>query len=213
MSENTTTEVAGNTTEGSAGSMTATTATATAADTSGQTQQATEGQTTEGKTEAGKTEGEVKGAPEAYEFKAAEGAEFDPAVIAQFSEVAKELNLPQDAAQKVLDKMAPALAARQQNAIIAARADWVAQTKADSEIGGADLVQKIALANSAFERFGTPELRALLDESGLGDHPEMIRWAHRVGKAMSEDGFVAGRSNADDARTPQKLYSASNMNP
>lgn len=207
MTEETTLGAAANTTEAAA-TTTTTEAPATAAPAPGQA--ATEGQdTTEAKTEGDKPQG----APEAYEFTAAEGREFDPAVIAEFSAVAKELNLPQESAQKVLDKMGPALAARQENAIATARADWVAQTKSDAEIGGPELAQKIALANTAFEKFGTPELRALLDESGLGDHPEMLRWAHRVGKAMSEDGFVAGRSNATDPATPQKLYSASNMNP
>lgn len=160
-----------------------------------------------------KTEDKPQGAPETYEFSAAEGQEFDPAVIAQFSEVAKELNLPQESAQKVLDKMAPALAAQQENAIAAARADWVAQTKADTEIGGPELAQKIALANTTFEKFGTPELRALLDKSGLGDHPEMLRWAHRVGKAISEDGFVSGRSGKESAITAKSIYSNTEMNP
>lgn len=209
MEPETTTTEATTTPEGAATSTTADT-TATAAATEGQT--ATGGQTTE--VTDGKTDGDKpQGAPETYEFTAAEGQEFDPAVIAQFSEVAKELNLPQEAAQKVLDKMAPALAARQQDAIAAARADWVAQTKADTEIGGPELAQKIALANTTFEKFGTPELRALLDQSGLGDHPEMLRWAHRVGKAISEDGFVAGRSGKESSITAKSIYSNTEMNP
>ncbi len=210
MTDAVTTEAAAaTTTEGAATSTTADT-TATAAATEGQQQQGTEGQAATEKPAETKPEG----APEAYEFKAPEGREFDPEVIGQFSEVAKELNLTQDAAQKVLDKMGPAMLARQENAIASARAEWVATTKADSEIGGTELAQNIALANSTFEKFGTPELRTLLETSGLGDHPEIIRWAHRVGKAMSEDGFVAGRGgNEAGKRTPQSLYSASNMNP
>jgi hypothetical protein len=211
MTEETTLEAAANTTEGAATSTTADT-TATAADTQGQA--ATEGQTTEATAAEGvKTEGD-KGAPETYEFTAAEGREFDPAVIAEFSAVAKELNLPQEAAQKVLDKMGPAIAARQEAAIADARAKWVATTKADAEIGGPELAQNVALANTTFEKFGTPELKTLLETTGLGDHPELIRWAHRVGKAMSEDGIAPGRAGGQSANhTPQKLYPASNMNP
>ncbi len=47
------------------------------------------------------------GAPEKYEFKAPDGREYDAEVLNNFSEVAKDLNLSQDAAQKLLDKMAP----------------------------------------------------------------------------------------------------------
>ena len=38
--------------------------------------------------------------------------ELDPEVLTAFGEVAKELDLPQDAAQKVLDKVAPVLQAK-----------------------------------------------------------------------------------------------------
>lgn len=203
MTEETTTQTtAENTSDAIATSNPAAEA-ATAAAASGEQQQGTEGQASS--TEQS-TETKTEGAPEAYEFKAPEGREFDPEVVSQFTEVAKELNLTQDAAQKMLDKMAPALAARQENAIAAARAQWVADTKADSEIGGAELAQKVALANTAFEKFGTPELRTLLDETGLGDHPEMLRWAHRVGKAMSEDGFVAGRGNNVSADPAKRMF-------
>lgn len=198
MTDQATTEAAAETQNDAAATSNPADTTATAAAPEGQQQTEGQASTTE------QSETKPEGAPEAYEFKAPEGREFDPEVLTQFSEVAKELNLPQDAAQKMLDKMAPALAARQENAIAAARAEWVAATKADSEIGGAELAQKIALANGTFEKFGTPELRKLLDESGLGDHPEMIRWAHRVGKAMSEDGFVPGRGSNSAPTDPAK---------
>ena len=57
-----------------------------------------------------------KGAPETYEFNTKitdESAELDPEVVTAFGEVAKELDLPQDAAQKVLDKVAPVIQAKQ----------------------------------------------------------------------------------------------------
>jgi len=196
---------AANTSEGAATSNTAAEA-ATAAATGGEQAAQSTQEETKGEQE------KPQGAPEAYEFKAPEGKEFDPKVIEEFSAVAKELDLSQDKAQSMLDRLSPVLAARQEQALADARAKWTADTKADTEIGGTALAEKLAVANKAFTDHGTPELRKLLDESGLGEHPEMIRWAYRVGKAMSEDGFVAGRSNtaAADARN---LYSKSNMNP
>ncbi len=50
------------------------------------------------------TKAETPKAPEKYEFKAPEGREFDSEVVKNFSEVARELNLTQDAAQKILAK-------------------------------------------------------------------------------------------------------------
>lgn len=177
-----------------------------------QSQQANEGQTaTEGQKadESGKAAddqgkpAEKAGAPEKYEFTQAEA--FDAKVIGEFSEVARELNLPQDAAQKILDKVAPVIQARQAEAMEAARAEWVNNAKADKEFGGDKLAENLAVAKKALDQFGTPELRTLLNESGLGNHPEVIRMMFRAGKAISEDRFVAGGvgvlpANRDAAR-------------
>lgn len=175
------------------------------------TQQATEGQNTEGQAaEGAKTEGEQgkpQGAPEKYEFKAPEGKEFDPAVIGQFSDLAKELNLSQDAAQKILDKMGPTLASRQTEAIEAARTEWANASTTDKEFGGDKLTENLAVAKKALDSFGTAELRTLLNQSGLGNHPEVIRFMYRAGKAISEDGFVPGsRSSAAEADPAKRLF-------
>lgn len=146
-----------------------------------------------------------EGAPEKYEdFKAPEGLTFDSNVIGQFSEVAKELNLPQDKAQLLLDKMGPVLASRQIEQLQTARTEWVGQVKADKEYGGDALPENLAVAKKALDTFGTPELRTLLNESGLGDHPEVIRLFYRAGKAISEDGFVAGKPNGGTNPDPAK---------
>lgn len=215
--EATTTTQAATTTEGAATSTTAESATTqtTATETQSAQQQATTTQTTEAKPADGaESAGEAKpqGAPEKYEFKAAEGQQFDSKVIDQFSDVARELNLPQDAAQKVLDKMAPALAARQAEAVEAIRTQWADDAKADKEIGGDKLDENLATAKKAIDQFGTPELRTLLDQSGLGNHPEVIRAFYRAGKAISEDRFVSGQgSQTGQQSMAQRMYP--NMNP
>ena len=45
--------------------------------------------------------------PEAYSFRAPEGTEYDPTILDSFSGAAKEAGLTQDAAQKLIEKMAP----------------------------------------------------------------------------------------------------------
>lgn len=209
---------AATTTEGTTASEQATQQSATGADGGGQQQQATEGQGAQGQQAEGtKTEGvqekKPEGAPESYEFKAPEGVSFDEGVIGAFSEVAKELNLPQDAAQKVLDKMAPVIQARQMEQFEAARNQWAEATKADKEFGGEKLEENLATAKKALDTFGTPEFRALLNESGFGNHPEVIRVFYRAGKAISEDRFVAGQGGKTNQGDARRLYAASNMNP
>lgn len=212
---------AATTTEGTTASEQATQQPATGAGEGGQQQQATEGQGTQGqqaegtKTEGGQQEQEKKpeGAPESYEFKAPEGVTIDNTVIGAFSEVAKELNLPQDQAQKVLDKMAPVIAARQAEQFQAARTEWAEAAKTDKEFGGDKLAENLGTAKKALDALATPELRTLLEESGLGNHPEVIRVFYRAGKAISEDRFVAGQAGKTNQGDARRLYAASNMNP
>lgn len=166
----------------------------------------------EAKTEEAKPE---RVAPESYEFKAPEGVELNPALLGEFEGLARELNMPQNEAQAIVERMTPKIQARmqaQQIEIMAqARADWLQQIEADAEIGGAAKQASQASAAKALHQFGTPELRALLKDSGLEAHPEVVRFFSRAGKAISEDSFVSGRPPTKS--TAQALYGASNMNP
>ena len=67
------------------------------------------------------------------------------------------------------------------------------------------------VAKKALETFGTPELRTLLNESGMGNNPEVIRAFYRVGKAISEDKFVSGKATPADANDARSLYPNSNL--
>jgi len=149
-----------------------------------------------------------KGAPEKYEFKAPEGRDLDPELATTFSEVARELNLTQDAAQKLLDTMSPKMVERQLAQIEAVRAEWTQQSKADKEFGGDKIAENLSVAKKALDSFGTPELRSLLNESGLGNHPEIIRFMFRAGKAISEDRYVGSSAGTTQGRPAPKDFNA-----
>lgn len=155
---------------------------------------------------AGNSEGEGKeapqGAPEKYEFKAPEGQEFDAGTIEAFSEIAKELNLTQEAAQKLLDRMGPTIETQQKGQLQAIHNEWKQASQTDKEFGGEKLAENLSVAKKALDAFGSPELRALLEQSGLGNNPEVIRFMFRAGKAISEDSFV-GRSTGAGKPMPK----------
>ena len=131
-------------------------------------------------------------APDRYEFKAPDGTEFAPEVLEAFSNAAKKADLSQDAAQKLIEEMAPALVARQVDQVQAIHKEWLEASTVDTEFGGEKLQENLGVARKALDNFGSPELRSLLDETGLGNHPEVIRFMYRAGKAISEDKFVSG---------------------
>jgi len=159
------------------------------------------------------------GTPETYEFKAPQGTEVGAPVLTAFSDVARELGLPQDGAQKVLDKVAPAIAAHQAAQLEAFYQDigglpttWEDAARKDAEYGGPAFEQNLAVTQKAIA-LGTPELKALLNKTGLGNHPEMVRWMYRVGKHFNEDAFVTGQNSSVPTApsAAQRMYP--NMNP
>jgi hypothetical protein len=155
--------------------------------------------------------------PEAYEYKLPEGVTLDADVTGELSGLARDFGLTQEQAQKVADlgaKMSQKWATGQTDALEAAATQWAAATTSDAEIGGAKLDASLAAGQKALKELGTPELSKLLNESRLGNHPEVIRFFARVGQKVSEDGFVAGTAGAPSRpNDPKRLYPRSNMNP
>lgn len=132
-------------------------------------------------------------APEKYEFKLPDGnAALSGETLAAFEGVARELDLPQDQAQKVIDKLAPAISAQNAAAFEQAKTDWSSASASDKEFGGDKLPENLAVAKKAVDQFASPELRKLLESFGFGNHPEMVRLFYRVGQQISEDKFVSG---------------------
>lgn len=175
-----------------------------------------DGQQQDGSGEGTKEDDAPTGAPEAYEdFTAPEGVELDADVTGEFKAIAKELNLPQAEAQKVADlgvKLAQKWGEQQAERVVEMQTAWRAEAEADKEIGGDALPANLAVAKQVTDKFGTPALTALLEETKLGDHPEFVRLMYRMGKTLTEDTAVTS-GNAEPPRTAAKtLYDNSDMN-
>lgn len=139
--------------------------------------------------------------PEKYEFDAPEGMELDGVAVGEFSELAKELKLPQAEAKRVVD-VAIKMAQRRAEDTAKTVKGWADQCKADKEFGGDNLDANVAVAQKAIDTFGTPELKAILSQSGWGNHPEFVRFAYKAGKAISDDTFVKGGNPASSNDKP-----------
>ena len=156
--------------------------------------------------------------PEAYELEAPGGFAIDPQALAAATPVFKELGLSNEQANKLMPvaaKFAAGLSdklnAQILNQVRADRKAWLDTAMADREIGGANWKQTLAKGAFALDNLGFPKgspFRVLLDESGLGNHPEMIRAWAKVGRAIGEDGdFVRGTGGTSSRRdAAETLY-------
>lgn len=141
-------------------------------------------------------DGEPTGAPETYaDFAMPDGFELDAKALEGFTPVAKELNLTQDQAQKLVSYYADQVKAmgagseeaaekwyaeRQQAEIAEANAKGIEAIKADTELGGDKFDGVKVRVSEAVGAIGTPELRAEFDRLGLGNNPEIVRFVHRL---------------------------------
>lgn len=147
---------------------------------------------------------EGKVVPEKYDLKLPEGALLDGDDVERIAAYAREQGLSQEQAQKVMERDNAVLASfadRQKALAEEARNTWAEAAKTDKEIGGDNFVKSAEMARRVLDRFGSEEFKQQLNETGFGNHPELIRILSRVGKLLANDTTILGGT---DARGPKK---------
>lgn len=143
-------------------------------------------------------------------FKLPEGATLEGDDLTAVQGFAKDLNLTQEQAQKLVDRelsVRESVNASLQAEAQSARTAWTEAAKTDTEFGGDKFDENLGLAKTALETFGSPELKTMLEKSGMDNHPEAIRFFYKVGQAISEDKLVQGDGKAPE---PKRFFTNSN---
>lgn len=154
----------------------------------------------------------TKVVPEKYEIKFGD-KDADAAIIEAFTPLAKELGLTNEQAQKLatfhndqMTALTTGQAKVQNDAWAALRTQWRTEARADKEYGhmagGKTFDENGSMIAKGLATFGTDGLRKALDDSGLGDHPEVARLLYRVGKAVSEDTIRVGGGVGNSGAPP-----------
>jgi hypothetical protein len=121
------------------------------------------------------------GVPTSYQLTPPDGFEINDEIVAEFDPVFRELGLNNDQANKLMPlagRLIERITSANEDEFTALRADWARRTKADAQIGGANWPETARLVGRALDAAGSPrgsEFRQYLDETGLGNHPEMVR--------------------------------------
>lgn len=137
-------------------------------------------------------------APEViYDLKLPDGSLLNDGLVEKFKAYAKENKFSKDQAQAFLNRenqvIADWEAAKKEN--LAKQADiWINDVKADKEIGGDKFNENVELAKRVVHRYASKNLIDSLNNTGLGNHPELIRVFAKIGKEMGEDKLVLGGS-------------------
>lgn len=158
---------------------------------------------------------ETPAADEPFSVKAPEGAEEYQADIDKFSgDMVSWLKAnPNASGYEILEEVvtrhvklvgeaqSQAMAQREQQTMA-----WVDELKADKDFGGEAYDKNVATAVKGVEAVGSPGLRQLLDQTGLGSHPEFVRAFKKVGELVADAPFATGAQPAQSASPAARMY-------
>ncbi|KUR79438.1 hypothetical protein AQZ49_05815 [Novosphingobium sp. FSW06-99] len=155
--------------------------------------------------------------PERYEL-ALEDYAIDPTLVQQADPILRDVGLSNDAANKLLP-VARDIMARTQESVVrqiegaaaAQKQAWHQAFVSDPEIGGARRTETEHFAAKGLDALGYAQghpFRQALDNSGFGNHPDMIRAFRRLGELVGEDGSFVRPTTATSRNRPvwERLY-------
>lgn len=148
-------------------------------------------------------------APEKYEFTMPEDFVVDEAAVEAVTPILKELNCSQETAQKLVDlhfAQIRAMQEAQEKAKAETLAQWAKEIRADKDIGGPNVLQNLLPGTRLLDRFGSPALNELLQQSGLDRHPAVVRFLVAVGREFAEDRWAdGGKRGPAGVMTPEAV--------
>jgi hypothetical protein len=152
-------------------------------------------------------------APEEYaEFTLPEGTTLDEAGLSEFKSFAKEQDLTQEQAQKVIEfggAKIKAMTEAPYKLWAETQTKWQAEVKADPEIGGTKYEESVKTAALVFQPGeanpfvkSDAEAKALKDAlnmTGAGNNPVMVKLFVKMGAMLKEPGSLSGGPLKDSA--------------
>lgn len=143
----------------------------------------------------------TKVVPEKYEFKVPEGMQMDEGLLEKATPVLKELGLDQNEAGKLFNLMVEREQANVErwNKQIDT---WKQETMKEL---GENAEAELANTSKFIDKFGgkrADAIRTVLNDTGLGSHPDIVHLFREAGKFHSEDTLAMG-SNKNQPSDPE----------
>ena len=152
----------------------------------------------ESKDEPGKSEPYTLTAPEGYPISEKE--------LSDFNRHCLEVGMTREQAEKSLEMLHSNFKSMQEQ-FEAQRRDWGKEIKSDKEFGGEHFSASVADAKKALAQFDADgAVRTMLDATGYGDNPAVIRLFARIGRALGEDKMIGGRGTGSEKSLAERLY-------
>lgn len=132
-----------------------------------------------------------------FVLKLEEGSPLSDSDIDRISTLAKEKGLSEEDAKALVSGEEAAVSTykdAQMQEVEDVRTSWVEESKSDKEFGGEEFDANMAVAKTAIDKYGSAEFKKSLEDTGFGNHPEVVRTFFRIGQAMANDKLVTAES-------------------
>lgn len=83
---------------------------------------------------------------------------------------------------------------------------WQDEVRADPAIGGDKLEPALGEVSKLVDKYGSPEVRQILDATGAGNNIHIIRMLHNMAKDLGEGGPVSGAPAVDRESLADRMY-------
>jgi hypothetical protein len=144
-------------------------------------------------------------APAEYALTVPPGMNADEPLFGAFKEIAAKHGLTLEAAQDIVDMVAPKLTealTQPYQLWKKTQENWQAEAKADAEFGGPDFARNMASIAKVLDQYCDPKLRDALNVTGAGNHPAIIRSFWRLAQILTEPSHVAAAKPASVSKDP-----------
>jgi hypothetical protein len=122
--------------------------------------------------------------------------------VADFKNVAHQLGLTNDQAKTMLgiyNQISENDLAEEQDQFDEMNIEYLQEIQKE---WGDEFSKNSELARRAFQNFASEELMEVMKETGLSNHPEVLKTFSRIGQVLSEDNILPGTRGAIGGMTP-----------
>lgn len=144
-----------------------------------------------------------------YDLKLDEASVLDKSEVGEIEAYAKANKLNNEQAQHLLNMKHEAVSKFQQKQLEefnVAKERWRQEVVEDKEIGGDKFNKSVELAHRALERFGSTTLKEQLEATGLGNHPELVRFFAKVGHSMAEGEIIKANATPVAQKSYEEIF-------
>ena len=146
--------------------------------------------------------------PEAYELTAPEGYPINDDALKNLNALCRDAKLTRAQGEAVMKYLHGNYTAFQEGQAAQLK-KWADEARADKEFGGDRFEANVADARRGLATFDTDgSIRAMLEETGYGNHPAVLKIFARVGKALGEDKLVGVGGDAAEIPLAERFYAS-----